>query len=78
MTDQEHQTEHARQCAQAMNHSLNHYNAYRDLPPLRAVRPDYREKPRTALWRRVLRSPLLWECLCVFFLSAAITWGLGK
>ena len=74
MTYQEHQTEHARQCTEVMNHR----RAYRDMPPLRVVRPDYRERPRTALWRRVLHSPLLWECLCVFFLSAAITCGLGK
>ena len=73
MNYQQHQDEHNRQCAEAMNHR----RAYRDLPPLRAVRPDYREKPRTALWRRVLRSPLLWECLCVFFLTVAIMWELG-
>ena len=70
MTVQEHQAEHARQCAEALN-----YRYHR--PPLMVIRPGYSEQSRRALWRRVLCSPLLWECLCLFFLSAAITWGLG-
>ena len=73
MNDQQHQDEHNRQCDEVMNHR----RAYRDMPPLRVVRPDYRERPRKALWRHALRSPLLWECLCVFFLTVAIMWELG-
>ena len=74
MNYQQHQDEHNRQCDEVMNHR----RAYRDMPPLTVIRPVYYFPPRTALWRRVVRSPLLWECLCVFFLSVAITWGLGK
>ena len=74
MTDQQYQDEHARQCAEVMNHR----RAYRDLPPLRAVRPDYRERPRKTLWHRMLRSPLLWECLGVFFLTAWAVLEAGK